>query len=104
MNNKLIVCTEAASFMGGAFDTKEMSEKSHSQAFQLSKKYGGVTNNNKTKICVYKNKVQESFVNITLNIHKGFLECLNANKIFVTLQTRIHIKFRDEKPTDQYWR
>ena len=50
MTDKLIVCTEVASFMGGAFDTKEMSEKSHSQAFQLSKKYGGVTNNNKTKI------------------------------------------------------
>ena len=41
MTDKLIVCTEAASFMAGAFDTEEMREEAHSQAQQLSKKYGG---------------------------------------------------------------
>ena len=41
MENKLIVCTEAASFMAGAFDTEEMREEAHSQAQRLSKKYGG---------------------------------------------------------------
>ncbi len=41
MENKLVVCTEEPSFMGGIFDTKEMREEAHSQASKLVKKYGG---------------------------------------------------------------
>ena len=41
MENKLVVCTEAASFMADAFATEKMREEAHSQAQQLYKKYGG---------------------------------------------------------------
>jgi hypothetical protein len=41
MNNKLIVCTEAPSFMGGMFSTEEQQKETHSQASELAKKYGG---------------------------------------------------------------
>ena len=41
MENKLVVCTEEPSFMGGIFDTEEMREEAHSQASKLVKKYGG---------------------------------------------------------------
>ena len=47
MENKLVVCTEAPSFMGGVFDTKESKEEAHSQAQQLSKKYGGCKSHHK---------------------------------------------------------
>ena len=41
MENKLVVCTEEPSFMGGIFDTEEMRKEAHSQASELVKKYGG---------------------------------------------------------------
>ena len=41
MENKLVVCTETPSFMGGMFSTKENKEEAHSQASKLAKKYGG---------------------------------------------------------------
>ena len=47
MENKLVVCTEEPSFMGGIFDTEEMREEAHSQASKLVKKYGGGKNHPK---------------------------------------------------------
>ena len=41
MENKLVVCTEAPSFMGGMLSTEEMQKEAHSQASELAKKYGG---------------------------------------------------------------
>jgi hypothetical protein len=47
MKNKLVVCTEAPSFMGGTFSTEEQQKETHSQASELAKKYGGAKSHSK---------------------------------------------------------